>query len=109
MSKPKDWFRENFRLKEGEPKKEAWIEEGEHMRNMVLASVKTGLYEDLRIKTFTPEHLLAMVAATFPILRKTDDDWKALDAETAYRLYIGVALRFLTIAYRKEDGGDEEE
>lgn len=112
MSKLKDWFRENFRLKEGEPEKEAWFVEGEHMRNMILVSVRMGLYEDLRIKTFTPEQLTALVAATFPILRKTDDDWKALDAGTAYKLYVGVALMMLKLAYRKEkpteDGGDEE-
>ena len=107
MGKIGEWFRKNFALKPGNPEKEDWFKEGMEMRDIVPI-IMAAVAEEPRTLTLTKEHYMAMIAAGYAILRRRDDDWKALDKDTAWRLYVGVAFILFEIAYRREDREDEE-
>lgn len=101
MSGLAEKLRKAFRLTPGDPEK-VWREEAEKMRDLV------GFMKDQR-DVFEPEDMwiasecmCAVVAEVFARLRKTDKDWRGLDQETAYRLYIGVAVQILILLYGRK-------
>lgn len=117
MEKLNDWLRRNFKLRAAERPEEEDFEpdvdiendEGEVSENsrkelnrlreafaIKAAILRIGQNPEIvqrdAIEDPSKEYFMAMLAAAYAILRKNDEDWKALEPEISWRLWIGAVI-----------------